>query len=369
MLIILDETLESSDFSAEPLLCAGMSSILDAAFRGEHFIFGLRSTLRFLAQNAALSFSARDVAAKTLSNFSLMGAIPDLVSHQVRIVINGSDQPSQTDPTRWTVPLEFIGKHGLGKSLLLAENLDDTKIFVFAAKHYKITNKLPGDISLDFLNGGGSTTPSSFRESIEQQRRWCCCITDSDRVFPGASMCHTASECARLSRSSGVVAEHRDLDEREVENFIPLKFVGSSIAPQQESLWTFFIDTFIPQTGEAHRFADLKNGIKRIYIEKKNLAPAARDYWATVNQKLQESGAVPGDCPSGKSCLQPDVECSCVLSPAFGNSMISRVLTFLNTCSAHKSEELIRNDLNRNQWLEIGKLVYEWALAQKPVHS
>lgn len=369
MLIWLDESVLSADLSLDVDACQGIGAIFDSVFRGEHYAIGSRKTLNTLAQSTFLSAATKAVISTVYSNLSTTGAIAESINTRLEITHGAGSEPVIKSANVWVVPLRYVGINGLRKTVLLAENLLDARAFEHAAQHYQVSNQISGRICLEKILGGGSTTPDVLKNLVESEKRLCLCITDSDRFCPDDDMDLTAKKCRKIAKGKAAIANHIDLIVREIENAIPLVLLGEAVPPTHQKQWDWHVNRLIALHPEAHRYCDMKLGTTRRKIYSYPADSQRKVFWESVENTLTSSAALKQNYHVGECPKSPNEHCECYVTYGFGENLLSKMLEYLDSKSPHASEKQTRNDPLRELWMEIGKWVYEWACAPKPMRS
>jgi len=366
MLLWIDQSVLTADFNADHEACAGISSVFDAHYRGEHYAIASRQTLVALSQCTSFSVVTKKVIESVLSNFSTLGAISSQVNLRLQVTHGKATLPTRISPAEWEIPLNIIGIQGIQKAVLLTENLEDATAYEHAAKQYLASLRMPGQVSLEKSGGGGSTTPDAFENHTRIEKRWCLCVTDSDRLYPGASMDSTARKCHQIADDQNIVASHIDLAAREIENIIPLTFLSEVIPKPHQALWEWHVDRLLAIRPDAHSYSDIKNGTTRKKIASYPHNTPKRAYWESVVRDLEGASALPSECVNGGNCQDNDEnKCMCFVTHGFGEKLLELVNKRLADRASHQSETMIRRDSNQAGWLEIGKYVFEWCCSPK----
>lgn len=369
MLIWLDESVLNADLSIDIDACHGIGAIFDSVFRGEHYAMSSRKTLSVLAQSPCLSAATKAVISTIYSNFSTIGAISEIVATRLHITHVGCTEPVRKTSHIWEIPLRYVGVNGLRKSVLLAENLNHARAFEHAAQQYQAFSQIRGRICLEKILGGGSTTPDVLKNLVESEKRLCLCITDSDRFCPNDDMDLTAKKCRKIAMEKASIADHIDLKVREIENAIPLTLLGEAVPPTHQKQWDWHIDRLIALCPEAHQYCDMKFGTTRRKIHSYSNGSQRKIFWESVAKTLTNAAALKPDHHEGECQKAPDEHCECYVTYGFGENLLSTMLEYLDSKSPHDSEKRTRNDPLRELWMEIGKCVYEWTCAPKPMRS
>lgn len=364
MLIWLDVTILEADLSVDHDACCGVSGIFDAVYRGEHYVLGERATLTSLSHNPNLSQQTRRTVCTVLANLPILGGITEYVSLQVKVTYGNTATFNRINSSSWEIPLKYLAINGVKKTVLLAENLDDARPFEHAAKQYQVSVGLPGQVALEKSGGGGSTTPSVLENFAKVEQRWSLCITDSDRVHPEANMDTTAQKCKDIVTANTIVATHIDLSAREIENIFPMTFLAEVIPPTHQDKWDWHINKLDHLRPDAHSYCDIKKGTTLRKIRSYPEGSPNRVYWESVVKDLKSANALVGDCFAKEECENDDeVVCQCYVGHGFGEKLLELVVGKLDHRTVHQSEKMIRRDRNRKEWMDIGRVVFEWCCA------
>jgi hypothetical protein len=369
MLIWLDPSVLTADLSSDVNACHGVTAIFDAVYRGEHYAIGYRETLKALARNPHLSAATRSVISAVHSNLSTIGGISEVVSTKLVVTHNERVEPFKRADHQWEIPLRYLGVEGVRKAVILAEHLDDARVFEHAAKHYQAYSHISGRICFERVLGGGSTTPEVLSNLVGAEKRWCLCITDSDRLCPEDAMDLTARRCRLIAGNDHFVARHLDLLYREIENAVPLCFLNEAIPVTHKDLWAWHVSRFFALCPQAHRYCDIKLGTTRQKIYSYPAGSPKRLFWEAVLTTLVNASALTITCEEDDCPNFPAKKCDCNLTHGFGENLLDQILNFLDSFSPHNAEKRTRTDPLREQWLGLGRNVYEWGCAPAPMRS
>jgi hypothetical protein len=365
MLVWLDESILNADYANDVRACQGVVELFNATFRGEHFVLGLRHTLRQLANIQDLPHNTRGFISRAESNLTQFGQLLGLINPMVTVTYDKSSGvvKSESDES-WEVPLTQIAINGVNKCVLLAENIQDCAAYEYAAEHYRISVSLSlCKINIEHAGGGGSTIPDVLRNFTTNGHRWCLCITESDKFSPQDGLSLPARRCYEICETGSVVAKHVDLPVREIENLIPLKLFEQAVQSTHNEAWNNHRYRLISLLPEIHDFCDLKDGTSMEKIFREPSGSPRRDFWMRKITELIAASLVTLPCIETQQCTNAGQICECFVTNGFGNNILQNINRYLKACSAHKSFEIISGDLTRLKWLEIGKEVINWACA------
>jgi hypothetical protein len=364
MLIWIDSSVLAADLSVDHDACAGIGAIFDAVYRGEHYALGSRQTLATLAEDKNLSVVARKTIFSVCSKISMLGGIVKQISTRINVSHGRVTETMRVSPSEWETPLCDVGAFGIRKTVLLAENIDDARAFEHAARQYQVSSGMGGQVSIEKVGGGGSTTPGVFRNNALDERRWCLCITDSDRLCPSSTLDVTADKCSDIAKGKSTVACYVDIVAREIENILPFAFVSEAVPCTHQDKWDWHLNRLCALRPDAHSFCDIKNGISLGKVFSFSLSTPAQTFWESVVADLKKASALGSGCLDNNECKEQSASlCRCYVTYGFGEKLLESVVNMLDKQSSHQSERLIRHDLNRQKWMEVGRYVFEWACA------
>ncbi|MHB1236290.1 MAG: hypothetical protein ACYCY7_01890 [Gallionella sp.] len=364
MLIWIDSSVLTADLATDHDSCHGISEIFAAAYRGEHYVVGARNTLTALAENQNLSSVTRTIISTIKANLPTLGAINRQIHTKMRVTHGGAPTYKRLNATEWEAPLKEIGICGIRKALILTENLNDAKAYEHAAKQYQVSIGMRGQVALERAGGGGSTTPDAFDNHANIEKRWCLCITDSDRLCPSDNMDTTAQKCSTIANNNSIVASHVDLEVREIENILPILYLAEAIPPTHQQLWSWHMEKLFKLHPDAHNYCDLKNGMTFRKILSYPANTPKRVYWNLVTTDLKHATALTSQCIDISECAQDNsAPCQCNVTNGFGAKLLESVIEQFDKQSAHQAEIQTRRDPNRQPWMDIGHIVFEWGCA------
>ena len=360
MIIWLDPSIQRADLKTDNEASIGISALCDAVHRGFHYLIGDRLTLQKLSQDQNLSATTRAILRKIYSNYATTASILEHITNKITIYYRSIE--ILECPKKFHISLRSIGLNGVNKSLLIAEDLRDAVVYEHAAKQFLAYSKVGGRISIEKSSGGGSGTPKVFENHVSVESRWCLCITDTDRFCPEDIMSITARRCSAIAELAENAASHLDINARELENIIPLKILEEVIPPTHRAKWDWHNNILLNAQPDVHNYCDIKFGMTLKHI-KSFECDKRRAYWFSVIKNMDPLQNPLGDC---NNC---DHECECYINFGFGENILDLVITYLNKNSPHSSEKLTRNDLLRENWINIGRSVFEWACAPQKGHG
>lgn len=371
MLILIDKSILDTKFETDAEACEGINNVLSSAYRGEHFVLGSRDVLERLARNINLSSTARSVIRKIISQYSTIAPLASTLTAKITVSYGKVSCCTKTSERTWEIPAQTLSFCGITKAVLVCENLNDAKLFLHAARQYKLLKQISGEISLEKAGGGGSTTPDCFENLVNAEKRWGICIADSDRLFPNQAPDTTAAKCNSIAVNTTVVAKFIDVPFREVENIVPLAFLAEVIPPSHRYLWERHLNFIYSIRFDAHGFGDLKRGIILDKIFSYQTGSPERTFWNNVTADFIKVGELQGDCFEQGFCSKKrkSEPCECLLISGYGDKLLELVIALLENKSIHESVRIVQNDMNSDSWLKIGREVFEWGCAPQRMRA
>ncbi|TKG92009.1 hypothetical protein EYV94_20570 [Puteibacter caeruleilacunae] len=164
--------------------------------------------------------------------------------------------------------LELKNSNFLNKTVLLTENMSDTKLFENITIKYlqhKGINHI--ELSLKRDAGGGSQTYIKYDEIVNTKEDFCICICDSDRKYPRDSYGETYQKLKGVVNNS--ICELQCLKVRESENLIPKILFETHQSYRNKDISNL-------NNHEYYQFIDFKRGLS---LEKLEKCDKKREFW------------------------------------------------------------------------------------------
>ena len=339
------------------------------SFKGKHIIVvpSLRNNKELITKLSQVMTSVN--VEKLRRNEKISYLLPSIkAAVSVYCLVTYIDN-NQGDPRAIVInPSRYIKFEPYLETILVTENILDSKFFKYIARFYARQQLLKGiQMRYEVKPGGGSTTSDVVREEVEKARRFCLVIVDSDKKYPEESKVgDTAQKIIEVMENYPCQTCKLYVFEKvmEVENLIPKRIV-KEYASEKSSCNILEKD---------FSFYDMKVGIclKGLYSDD------VFHYWQPL---LQEEGL---DC-SGRDEAKnhstnrtsyeryvDDHNLNNEVKKGFGSDLLRVV-----TCSPDKKgmvkypeleEEMLNkitpNDLTASQiveWTSIGKHLFSWA--------
>lgn len=368
MLICLENDVANIDFGENEQYAAAIEALFASVRLGRHFVTASRTTLQTLSKSMAFSSITRKIISRIDNEIAQVYQLIDRTEWRVSVSPSYISIKKDLNSKIFCVPLGDLDH--INSCVLLGENLDDTRVFHYAAKHYAVAHKLSAcDCFFEKDNGGGATTPQVLEQRLNEHK-WCLVITDSDRKSPkGCAHTPVSSHCKRIVENSQKVALHISLPSHEVENFVPPAISGAALHPHGNAA---LIDDVVIKSKivgqELYLHTDLKLGMTVKRMQTFPPASPDRQYWDEVANQLSIAKQVTLCCDINSETCAHDV-CKCYVTAQVENKLLVKVIDYLERNSAHETYKQAKSCPWIGGWLSLGKTIFEWGLAHKPMRG
>ncbi len=358
MWIEVDESLIDIYPALNESQCAALETIVLSVFHGKNALFAKKRTLDWM-MNQGLSAAAKSVCLKVKNRLPEYSSLRDIIGLKV-IIVSADKDLAINKFGFWELPLNLLEKNPVSSCSLLTENLSDADIYLIAAEHYKKHHKINGLITeLTPVGGGGNQIYPAFMRFVERREGFCLSITDTDRDYPSAESNDTSKSCKTLAEECRWIAAHMDVPARELENILPINIVEDAIFDDRGAvdLHERFekVKERVSDNSVALLYCDLKMGTKFSWSttvhgnhEKTRFW---RDFLESKNPPLRACERSCGD------------ECECFMIDSLGERVADKFLDFCKKNSVQKQYERMKTSANAEQWLDVGKAVFNWGVA------
>lgn len=358
MWLEVDESLVDVYPTLNESQCAALETIALSVFNGKNSLFAKKRTLDWM-MNQELSAAAKSVCLKVKNRLSEYSSLRDIVGSKIIIVTSNKDL-SINEHGFWELPLILLERNPVSTCTLLTENLSDADIYLIAAEHYKKHNKINGLItSLTTIGGGGNQIYPAFMRFIDKKEGFCLSITDTDRDYPTAESNDTSKSCKSLADECRWIAAHMDVPARELENILPINIVEDAIFDDRGAvdLHERFekVKERVAGNPSALLYCDLKMGTKFSWSGTLHGNEDKTRFWKSF---LESKNPPLSACE--KNCGE---QCDCFMIDSLGERVADKFLDFCSRNSIHKQYERMKTSANADQWLEIGREVFNWGVA------
>lgn len=361
MIIWIDESFTEVDLHTNAICRDAIEAACVAAARGQHYFFGPRAVLRAISEFTGFSKTAKGLLSDIIDQYSFLAGLANRLTYRIdmRHDLNVVERISDT---HWAVPASQIADHGVRPTVLLAENSRDADIYINAAKHFQINDKLSDvQICIEPRNGNGAGISAELDRISTRPAEWCLCVTDSDIEFPGGERGIIAKACSRVvERQPHAVTRHIATTGRELENAIPVNLLAEVVERTHAAEWQRYVDCQEKIGGDALQFADLKNGLKICQLLSKNNNAPERIYW--INKLKDHYRDL--ECIENNNCGQPQ-NSRCVVFNGFGDRTAEHVQENMLNSSPRKIFNSAKSSRNFDDWLALGRHVFFAAAAPK----
>lgn len=357
MLFILDKSLENIEADSEEHHQALMS-LLSAYQNRHHLLFMEMKHLKILHGKIGdkIGINGKKILEALYNKVPSYKEFISTIGYHVVVYLDDAEefQGVRSLGKTWRVPLSYF-KYGLLQSTLLAENDRDTELYVIFSEFYKIRNKFNGfNVPVRRRSGGGSGIPRSLQSYIEGEYSPCLCLTDSDKLHPGFGDSFTSKSCRDISDGSRNIVKHIVLDERELENIIPVEILDK-VSPDYNKL----IDNLNDIKGyklEMWKYLDIKSGCSLSWIQRKDAGTVA--YWKTFVHHFERKRKLCVSC-AGKVEEVGD-NCTCSKIDGLGERVLEKTVEYLKDSNQRATLKLLEDD---TRWTMLGQAVFEFLLA------
>lgn len=355
MWIEIEECVVSNISHANHQQIAALESITLSVFYGRHVLFAKRKTLDWLgSQN--ISAASKSVCQKIKGNYSDLSSIRNNIG--IRLVVVFGDKIFNYSDGIWRVSIDLIAEYPVQFGELLAENLNDALIYLLAAEHYKIYSGFKVVVvNLHPVGGGGSQIYPSFVSSEKNKNTFCLAITDTDKDYPDANSNQVSQKCKKLASKRTWIVDHVDVPARELENILPFHLLEDAIYsdPSAQELHERMrkVKSRVCNDFQPLLYCDLKLGTKFSWASGKNQLKSK--YWKVFIKKRNLEALC-----CGKECGE---SCNCYIVDPLCENIAEKFLRYCDNITSQKQYEKVKISDNANEWLTIGKAVFDWGVS------
>lgn len=241
------------------------------------------------------------------------------------------------------------------ESHLLAENLIDIDFFNFCVAYHKKKNPALNFNTCYFpLMGGGMTTDKVYEKEISLKQHFCLAILDSDKKYDGCNVGSTASNFCMSTKSYDPFncTFYIMKKVREVENLIPFSILSK--CGIKEIKRVFDANSVLKDTKNVDfSLFDMKKGLEgyKMDVDEYN-------YWST-NLAIY---------PVLKSKLtKSKVKKSPKIISGFGRDILKKLMSCAKIKQSLTDGSFSLTVNQEVEWTAIGKIIFEWCCADKPI--
>lgn len=352
MLFVLDSSLLTIDPNSDVQI-ASLENLLSAYRNKFHLLFAKLSDAKALhdSLSGSLSVPGRKNLAALYSQLPSYKQVVDKVQHRVTVCLS-AEKSVKKEGGNWLVPLEYF-KNGLLQSTILGEDDKDAELFLILGDHYRLSEKINGFGSRARLRGGGGAGISrSLTTYLSGEYSPCICITDSDKLHPRYRRSATVKTCEIIANSSVNIVKYLSLEEREIENLLPLKILHKS-TPRVSELFRN-VEEVTGYSQEMWKYIDIKSGVCLKWIRSKD--EVTRSYWQCFDDHLERKN---------RTCLLCTVKDNCKICPATamsgaGEKILENSILYLKANPSRLNLRLMNDDI---RWKSVGQIVFDYTIA------
>lgn len=268
---------------------------------------------------------------------------------------------------------------------LLAENLNDVKIFKQILAYYKRKHSYSSvNTKIYPILGGGSTTKDVYAHEISLGKSLVLSIVDSDKHFPGAPLGDTAKGVQRIDAEKNAFNAFYYIMEGvlEVENLIPLHVYKNYVVGKSDLKRAMDAILKIFEHNPALlNYYDYKEGITPRLLEDINpnnntyviasiaqnsideLISIKREEWKQFRECLNNFEFL-SDQDKDK-IFNKRKKGDCYI-PGLGKNILENILNSHLFDGANIDNEDL-SDIQEQEYENIGELIYNWACSSKPI--
>jgi len=373
MLFLLDDgLLECLDDAADADLVRNAVEFLSLAHReGKHILTGSREILEDILAKCSLRQRDAAMLERIRNERSQYGHFHLSVNRYVRVVRRAATHIQENGSQRIIyISLDKLQDSStVQKTILLAENLLDTDLYLLFAKVYMSHARMKTlQVVAEQRGGGGSQVVTEYERIRNSQSRLCLCLVDSDKRAPESSIGDIGRKISAMNSGSSPMCEAVITKVRMIENHFSIRQLEiPSIGNSDRMKAISFLEKM-----EQHSLLELRQSINfkdGVDLSKIHALPPdapERSFFKQELKKLASSRAIAeSPCLTEDEC-HGDPTCECGIMPGFGDAILENTLRELSRMSIPKLKESLC-PATRNEWLDIGGIVFAWCCARTRV--
>ena len=353
---------------------------LDIAIRlGKHFVFCSYEVLTLLS-NLQESYKGLKGLHEMFAEY---GAIASTFDWHAEFILDGD---SYKDENRHIIFINYKNVPSFElyvETRLICEHLNDAVVYNLILTEYKNKHGLEIDSNFYPMLGGGSTTAIVYEHEIKEAKTFILCLSDSDFKFNDSALGDTARNIKSIdNKYKSFNSYYYHLTQlSESENIIPLTVYRQYVDNNNDDGMKEICKVFEKIKGTDSRYLcylDFKKGITLHRLQNIKENDNIKDIAAIVVEDV--------DSYIGEKTLQIQKEISHIddiqlreeqfklqckknqLLRGFGDNILDNVLKFIKKQNVTD----VFHDATDSQLYEIeqiGKLLYDWSAAMKPIKS
>lgn len=357
MLFLVDESFLDS-FTINPdIFKKNLSSLIDAHFRFNHFVFISPSIANKITKSSQMNLFLGDDITQKITKIKeqcmFLSSIKRTVLFYVNIYYSNTKKEKVTyDQSGSIISWNYLMTDDLDwviyPSKVYGENILDACFFEKLAKLHASMKNLSGK-NIKFhqeMTGGCGNVPKIIKnKTTTHDNPVCAIIVDSDNKYQKNNIHPLVKTCKRdIEHVKNPILLHI-LESREIENIIPLELITSAFdsLPKQDEKVKAAILTLqgiYHCHPDKYKFIDLKKGTCTT---------------ATINENI--------DCHRYFQELKKEIKCnekshtSCFeISPKIGDTVLETVDGFIQKIGPHKFKKL-KLQTNISEWNHLGHIL------------
>lgn len=363
MIIELTDGFYDVDFSSDTLSRNGIDTICLSVARGEHFLIASRMLINRLESDQSLSITTRGILSWIRSEYAFLAGM--LRNFRYRIYVEAtSGLPKKMPNNTWLLPISHVAEKGIRPTVLLGENSNDGDIYVHAAEHYRINIKNK-DVLINICprNGNGASVSQELARITRDASEFCICITDSDRLHPLANEGTIATATKKIAENSDWVVTHHSPTSRELENALPSTLVYQAMEDIGLPNLSDFENCSKRLDEETISHADLKHGTSLHWVSSRLKNSPTYDFWEKKSKKAFYDYDASINCLKESKCTAES--CNCYVVPGIAKDLATHVHDLMKSASSHIIYQQAKSSYNFEDWLRIGREVFEAGAAPR----
>lgn len=354
-------------------------------YQGHHFVHGdaeLLVQVNRYFKNDFLFLS------KLFAKYPINSDIASKMLWHLEFVTEHSKNPkSRKDETNHTIYVNIDSSFEVYREChLLAENLEDIRMFEYILAYYKRVNKLQKAHSSYYrLLGGGSTTKDVYESDVLFEKALVLCIVDSDKHYPNAGIGNTARQlqCIENKHAHPFNSFYYIMEGvLEIENLVPYKiYEDYSNGKSELNEAVDAIRKVYSTDRNLLAYYDYKNGITPDLLLDNNPSNNAEEIARMITPNLDSIIAnvqkswddtykylqtIVYLTPQDRDRIFKQSKKGDYYVPGLGN----KILTHILDTQDNGLNKIVPEDLSDAQQLEydnIGSILYNWTCASEPI--
>lgn len=357
---LIPKSFEIDDYTDDEI--SAIQNLIHAHGECKHILISDRKLFKMVIDNTTIfGLNTRRFADAIMQRQFEFSNLQNIVNFYVEVHFGEIEtEIVKLDQTREKLSMnhkQFIDSNITQKTVILCEDLTDSKLYELFSYYFSQQNKLQIlKTNFEAQNGGGANTKRNF-DSISQSGKFCLCIIDNDKKHPHGQQGETSKKfngIKYLNQSMVYV-----IDAHEAESMIPLKIISDIIIDDKYPSDTIDAFDMIKEMVEfeptTKDYFDHKNGFSLEKIS--NLDDAHGDYWRPIIKSTNRLNNY--NCINKKRCPE---ECSCFQINGFGDQTLTKSLERMSTTNISSLAQKSKPELVE-KWLTIGKIFFSWCCA------